>query len=292
MITKDTSNALPNSKENLGNCQLVVYNCESRLELNVVFSILHNLPQDAKRISQLFVEYQAEENINIANESMSLTLMNETNGKSYNLTENETTFENFVDGMYKLVGVFNLKFIEKFHEILIRKWRMDHNIKAETAKDFVIRIGRNQPFREYWFVKNSLASLSNMFAGMFQIAENDNELYLPLFEEEESIATMCRLLGGRRMYEDDFSIGLYIFSDKYGFCTIFKMISHFFENTIANNNVEETVLAANLTDDDELFKKCAIFMMENGRENDGWKDFRKRNEDVFTKILGHYFEEI
>lgn len=94
------------------------------------------------------------------------------------------------------------------------------------------------------------------------------------------------------MYEDDFSIGLYIFSDKYGFCTIFKMISHFFENTIANNNVEETVLAANLTDDDELFKKCAIFMMENGRENDGWKDFRKRNEDVFTKILGHYFEEI
>ena len=170
-------------------------------------------------------------------------------------------------------------------ENLAKCFSLFKGFEKTTPKDYDFSL-KNQN-QEFWFSKTCLSKISEVFKDMFENSSSNRSLELA-DTDPKTLATFKKIMDTASIKEEDITMELCIFGDKYDIQPLVTFCTSYFGNSLNQNNILEVIKIARLVQDDELLKKAALFCHFNRlecKENSELKDYLKNNPDCASKMF-------
>ena len=193
-----------------------------------------------------------------------------------------------IDGIISAVsGKITVEF-EPTNEILmqenlVKRFSLLKGFEKTKPKDFSLK-NQNQ---EFWFSKTCLSKISEVFKDMFENFSSDQSLELK-DTDPKTLATFKKIMDTASIKEEDITMELCIFGDKYDIQPLVTFCTSYFGNSLNQKNILGVIKIARLVKDDELLKKAALFYDLNRvecKENLELKEYLKNNPDCALKMF-------
>ena len=147
--------------------------------------------------------------------------------------------------------------------------------------------------KSFQFNKSKLCFVSDVFQKMIETPSTKEAksgmVEIPDFSPEV-IEAFDRVMfqPGESLDENDLSVDLLMFANKYCILSLIKMITNHLSNNLTMENIYPIIKGAYLMDNDELLIEASKFIQNNRgkfQDNEDWQQFEESHPKCFVKIM-------